>query len=122
MESPRSTVNRARALRRRMSPAEVRLWCELRRRRQGLRFRRQQPVGPFVLDFYCHALRLAVEVDGSRHWLGETPLRDIERDAWLEQQGIRVLRLPARLVLQDLDGAIRTITGAAQSRSAGPTP
>jgi very-short-patch-repair endonuclease len=115
MEAPAATVARARSLRRRMTPPEVRLWVSLRRQVQGLRFRRQHPVGPFVVDFYCDAVRLSVEVDGQQHWLGEAQLHDIERDEWLALRGIRVIRLPARLIFQDRDAAIRTIIDAAKS-------
>ena len=60
----RKTVLNARTLRRAMTRPEVLLWQVLRERPNGLRFRRQHPVGPFVLDFYCPAARLAIEVDG----------------------------------------------------------
>lgn len=116
MEAPTVTVARARALRVRMSPAEVRLWIQLRRKLQGLRFRRQHPIGPFVLDFYCAAVRLAVEVDGQQHWMGKAPLHDIERDEWLALRGIRVLRIPAGLIFEDLDAALRMIEAAARGR------
>ena len=109
MEAPKSTVSRARSLRRRMTPPEARLWVALRRKAIDLRFRRQHPIGPYVLDFYCHNAGLAVEVDGQTHWLGDAPQRDEARDAWLAQRGVRTLRLPASLVLGDLDAAIQTI-------------
>lgn len=96
-----------------MTPPEVRLWVQLRRNAQGLRFRRQHPVGPFVLDFYCDSARLAVEVDGQQHALGQAVLHDIERDEWLALRRIRVVRLPAWLVFQDMDAALRTIEAAA---------
>ena len=72
-----------------MTPPEARLWVALRKKQQGLRFRRQHPVGPFVLDFFCESAKLAVEVDGQSHWRGENPLRDIERDHWLTVQASR---------------------------------
>jgi len=97
-----------------MTPPEARLWVALRRKAQGLRFRRQHPLGPFVLDFYCDSAKLAVEVDGGQHWLGDRPLRDIERDEWLSLRGVRTLRLSASLVLEDLDTAILTILRAAR--------
>ncbi|MDZ4373227.1 MAG: endonuclease domain-containing protein [Phenylobacterium sp.] len=103
-----------------MTPPEVRLWVQLRRKVQGVRFRRQHPVGPFVLDFYCDSLKLAVEVDGQTHWAGEAPLRDLERDAWLGLRGIRVLRLSASLVMKDMDTAVRTILAAAGNASPHP--
>jgi very-short-patch-repair endonuclease len=115
MDAPKATVKRARALRRRLSPPEVRLWVQLRRKAQGLRFRRQHPIGPFVLDFYCDRASLAVEVDGQQHGIGDAQLHDIARDAWLGHRGIRVLRLPARLVFEDIDAAVRTVLHAAST-------
>ena len=110
MQSPSSTRARARRLRKEMSLPEGLLWRALRAHRlEGLHFRRQHPVGPYVLDFYCDAAHLAVEVDGAMHYLEGRPERDAARDAWLLQRGIRTLRLPARLVLKDMDGALRTI-------------
>lgn len=97
-----------------MTPPEVRLWTQLRRNLQGRRFRRQHPVGPFILDFYCNDVRLAVEVDGQHHALGQAPLRDIERDAWLALRRIRVLRLSASLIFEDMDTALRMIEAAAR--------
>ena len=67
-----------------MSPPEARLWMALRKRAGGgLRFRRQHPIGPYVLDFYCDSAKLAVEVDGFAHVTGDHPERDLRRDAWL---------------------------------------
>ena len=75
-----ATLRRARALRGAMSLPEVLLWRVLRRRPGGLKFRRQQPAGPFVADFYCHEARLIVELDGEAHNRGYRPFRDGERD------------------------------------------
>ena len=74
-----------------MTDAESRLGFHLRRRRQlpGLRFRKQHPIGPYVADFACVEARLVVELDGSQHL--DSP-RDPLRDAWLREQGFRVLR------------------------------
>ena len=104
-----------------MTPPEAKLWAALRRKALGLRFRRQHPFGPFVLDFYCPSETLAVEVDGQHHWLGANPLRDIERDDWLRARGVRTVRLSASLVLGDLDTAIRTVLDAA-AQATNPHP
>ena len=89
-----------RALRRRMTPAERCLWRILRNRRLGgARFRRQHGVGPYVVDFYCPASRLAVEIDGAVH---EEPARaayDAERERRLSALGIRVVRFTNRDVI-----------------------
>jgi very-short-patch-repair endonuclease len=89
MDAPRTTKDRAKDLRRRMNLPEVLLWKAIKGRRlQGLHFRKQHPLGPYVLDFYCEAGRLAVEVDGASHSLGDRPQRDERRDAWLRAEGI----------------------------------
>lgn len=92
----------ARRLRRNKSLPEVLLWTELRGRPQGVKFRKQHPVGDYVLDFYCVAKRLAVEIDGIAHDMGDRPARDDRRDAWLRAHGIEVLRLAAGDVLSDV--------------------
>lgn len=73
-------------------------------------------MGPYVLDFYCDAAHLAIEVDGAMHYIADRPERDADRDAWLLKRGIRTLRLPARLVLKDMDGALITILNAIGGR------
>jgi very-short-patch-repair endonuclease len=85
---PARTV-RARKLRSEMTRVEWKLWSRLSRRQvAGFKFRRQAPIGPYFVDFYCPALRLVIEVDGPLH--GETVLEDAERDRWLIRQGYRV--------------------------------
>jgi very-short-patch-repair endonuclease len=105
----KATVKKAQALRRALSPPEVILWSLLRRRPAGLKFRRQHPVGPYVLDFYCPSARLGIEVDGLTHDRGDRPERDEIRDVWLKQQRISVLRIPAREVYDDPEAAFRLI-------------
>ena len=101
----RSTLitNRARAMRKAMTEPEVMLWSRLRGRGSDKpTFRRQHPFGSIILDFYCPAARLAVEVDGSTHWDEAARRKDEARDHWLMGQGISVLRIPAAQVWQDL--------------------
>jgi very-short-patch-repair endonuclease len=101
-----------------MNLPERRLWWELRHSRlDGLKFRRQHPLGPYVLDFYCHAARLAVEVDGGSHNIAGRRERDLARDAWLGDRGIHTLRLPARL-LEDNPGQALALIRAAVARPA----
>jgi len=94
---------RAKTMRGRLSLPEGLLWTRLRllRRQGGPTFRRQHPVGPYVLDFYCSVARLCIEVDGQAHGFGDRPARDRRRDAYLATLGIRVLRTPASAVLDD---------------------
>ena len=94
----------ARRLRGAMSLPEVLLWSHLRGRPLGVKFRRQRPVGDYVVDFYCAEKRLAVEIDGIAHDMGNRPARDNKREAWLQAQGINVLRLSAVDVLNDVAG------------------
>ena len=118
------TVTQARRLRRQMSPPEARLWNALRRGGlDGLKFRRQHPFGRCVLDFYCAALRLAVEVDGSDHTLDGRPERDVARDQWLRIQGVTTLRIPAHEVMNSVDSAVSAIRAfIAEGRRRPPPP
>jgi very-short-patch-repair endonuclease len=91
----------ARKFRRELSLPEKLLWVRIRR--GELNFRRQHPIGEYVLDFYCPAAKLAIEVDGAAHDFGERPQWDERRTKWLRDQGIDVLRIPAKDVLADPD-------------------
>ena len=99
-----------------MSLPEVLLWQQLRAGRlDGLRFRRQHPIGRIVLDFYCPHLRLCIEVDGGAHDFLSRAEDDLRRDAWLTEQGIRVLRIPASAILGDeFDSVLRMIVETAR--------
>ncbi|HZW17160.1 MAG TPA: endonuclease domain-containing protein [Brevundimonas sp.] len=112
-----STYGCAKRLRRPMTPPEARLWTRLRGHRLGgHKFRRQHPVGPYITDFYCAAARLAVEVDGRIH---DDPLQmahDRRRTAWLARQGIRVIRIAALSVRDELDGVLSFIDRVVQER------
>jgi very-short-patch-repair endonuclease len=91
----------ARRLRRNLSLPEKLLW--LRIKGTDVRFRRQHPIGAYILDFYCASANLAIEVDGMAHDMGDRPQRDATRTEWLASQGIEVLGIPARDVLADPD-------------------
>ncbi|CAN5236793.1 hypothetical protein BH10PSE14_BH10PSE14_43750 [soil metagenome] len=128
LTGPMQTVTRARRLRREMTLPEVLLWQVLRQRPAGLKFRPQHPAGPYVLDFYCASARLAVEVDGEAHNRGDRPARDDARDRWLARESVRVLRIPANLILKDMAAAIAHIVAHASPdqplhhASHGPPP
>lgn len=122
MRAPRETFERAKRLRRDMTLPEVVLWTALRGGRlRGLRFRRQHPLGPYILDFFCAAARLGVEVDGAGHDLPEQIAHDRRRDAYLGSVGVEVIRFAAEDVLRDelLDGVLRRIGDVAERRIAG---
>ena len=89
------------------------MWALLRDRRlAGFKFRRQHPVGPYILDFYCHEARLAVELDGGQHNEPDERARDTKRSAFLEAQGIRVLRFWNNEVFQNTEGVLQAIYDA----------
>ena len=93
-----------------MTDAERKLWSPLRDRQiDGLKFRRQHPIGQYVLDFLCEERRLAVELDGSQH----TAEKDAVRTAWLADHGIRILRFWNNDVLTNLSGVLETISAEA---------
>ncbi|HEY2737114.1 MAG TPA: endonuclease domain-containing protein [Thermoanaerobaculia bacterium] len=121
MHAPPETIVQARRLRRKMTPPEAKLWMSLRRHATGLKFRRQHPLGLYVLDFYCHSARLAVEVDGIVHERADNPERDARRDDWFDRQGIRTLRVAAADVRDDLDGVIALIVEIATRRAPSTT-
>ncbi|MFC1597454.1 endonuclease domain-containing protein [Planctomycetota bacterium] len=101
-------IDRARKLRHESTPPEQILWSVLRGRRlAGLKFRRQEPIGPYVVDFCCRQLKLIVELDGMSH--DETGELDEVRSRWLEEQGYRVLRVTNWDVNEDLEAVARGI-------------
>ena len=118
MRGSRKTIERAKSLRQSLTRPEALLWISLSRRRlDGLHFRKQHPIGPYVLDFYCAEATLAVEVDGFSHNLGDRPQRDERRDDWLSERGIETLRLEAQSVIDDPQMALDTILGVARRRA-----
>ena len=110
----------ARRLRGQLTPAEAKLWNALRRRQlAGLKFRCQHPVGQFILDFYCPAKKLAVEVDGDIH--NQQLEYDAARTAHLEQFGYRVIRFSNTEVLNDLQVVLDRIQKAAENAPQPPS-
>lgn len=122
------TYRRAKSLRGNMSLPEVLLWEQLRRRATGYKWRRQHPAGRYILDFYCDAAKLCIEIDGEAHERGDRHARDIQRDTNLARQGIFTLRIPAVEILTNLEGALHHILAHARKRaplhhpSGGPPP
>ena len=108
-------TSRAQELRKNMTKEERRLWYEYLCS-YPYRFRRQVTCGRFILDFYCAAARLAVELDGSQHYTQQGQIYDLERTAFLEEQGILVLRFSNTDVLQNLQGVCQTIDIAVSQR------
>ena len=99
------SVTRARRLRRVATGAERVVWRALRDRQLGVKFRRQHPLGPYIVDFYCEEHRLVVEIDGGHHG----PEVDGRRTGYLEANGMRVLRFWNNDVSDNLEGVVTMI-------------
>jgi very-short-patch-repair endonuclease len=99
-----------------MTLPEVLLWQVLRKRPAGLKFRKQFPFRGFVVDFACLERRLAIEVDGEVHSMGDIPRRDARRDAQLAEAGFETLRIAARDVLKNMEGVLTLILHTCENR------
>ena len=108
----------AKNLRKTSTKAERLLWRYLRAKRlEGYKFRRQEPIGNYIVDFVCFEKRIVIEVDGSQHQI-ETD-KDTIRDEWLKKQGFRVLRFWNNEVLRNMEGVYEVIKESCLSH---PTP
>ena len=92
------------------------MWRELRRKAGGFKFRKQHPIGKLALDFYCAEVKLAIEVDGIAHDMGNRPERDEARDAFVRSQGIDVLRISATEVLKSPTDVAEAILATCRQR------
>jgi very-short-patch-repair endonuclease len=100
-----------------MTLPEVILWTALRSRPAGFKFRRQHPLVGYVADFYCPAARLAIEVDGIAHEMGDNPSRDARRDKRFSKEIVKTLRIPAVEVLASVEDVVRLIVRECQTRT-----
>ena len=97
-------------LRNTATTAEAALWKHLQRRAlNGKKFRRQHSVGPYIVDFYCPECRLVVELDGQPHYEFIADPYEVERTAYLERLGMKILRFENRLIFEALDAVLQTI-------------
>jgi very-short-patch-repair endonuclease len=110
----REKTARARNLRQNMTTAESKLWYVLRGAAMGESFRRQHPIGPYFIDFYCAPLKLAIELDGGQH--ANQQVTDEIRTRCLNAMGIEVLRFWNIEVTENLDGVCRDIAAAIAQR------
>ncbi|MDP4028817.1 MAG: endonuclease domain-containing protein [Gallionella sp.] len=120
-----SLLDNAKTLRSHQTDAENRLWYHLRANRfMGLKFKRQKPMGSYIVDFICIEQRLIIELDGGQH--AEQITYDLRRDTWLRSQGYTVLRFWNNEVMQQLDGVLEqiriTIASSHPALSPNPSP
>ena len=109
-------IERAKELRQNMTKAEITLWQQLRANRLGSwRFRRQQILFGYIVEFYCHAASLAIEVDGDIH--ESQRVADQKRDVILESKGFKTLRFRNQMIENDLSNVLSTILAACQQTS-----
>ena len=114
-------LTRARAMRHESAPAEAILWYCLRAHRlAGLKFRRQHVIGPFIADFYCHELKLTIELDGDSH--SERREYDADRTGYLSKQGLRVLRFLNTDVFENLDAVLEEVLRQIEAVRNSPSP
>lgn len=107
---PQRQRKNAKAMRHVMTEAELKLWNELRAHRlMGLGFRRQVPIGPYIVDFACSSHRLIVELDGSQHAQAEQAEHDAARTAFLQANGWTILRFWNDDVVRDMDNVCQNI-------------
>jgi len=103
------SFEKAQALRKNQTDAEKRLWLAIRNRQlSGFKFKRQVPVGSYIVDFICHDKNLIVELDGGQH--SRQVEADENRTAWLEARGYKLIRFWNNEVLENLEGVLTSIT------------
>jgi very-short-patch-repair endonuclease len=106
-----------------MTDAEQVLWARLRGKQLlDAQFYRQKPIGPYIVDFYCHAAALVIEVDGGQHYETEHARKDSERDKCLADAGLAVMRFDNRQVLLETDAVIEEILRVMHERQIPPGP
>jgi very-short-patch-repair endonuclease len=109
LQTSKATIEKARLLRKRMTPEERRLWSHLRKKSFSVQFRKQVPFGPYILDFFCVAKKVAVELDGDQHYEEQAKEYDAARDEYLQSHEVTVLRFRNREVKTNLDGVLTLI-------------
>jgi very-short-patch-repair endonuclease len=112
-----------RRLRSNMTGPEAQLWSRLRARQlQGLKFRRQHGIGPYIVDFYCPEQSLVIEVDGDSHADADQVVKDRQREQYLQSLGLRIIRYINDDILKNLDGVLENLAERLLSKSTSPRP
>lgn len=116
----KNLTDKARKLRKRSTEAEKRLWLKLSRRQlEGYKFRRQQPIGKYIVDFVNYEKKIIIELDGGQHAIEK--MKDRKRDNWLEQKGFRVLRFWDNQVFENVEGVLEAVRNRLLSPSLIPS-
>lgn len=102
LDAVKPTFQQAEQLRNNMTAAEKSLWTYLKTKPMGLKFRRQHPISKYIVDFYCHQLKLVIEVDGAIHNLTNTSENDKIRQKFLETEGLVFLRITNDEIEKDI--------------------
>lgn len=111
----------AKTLRTNQTDAEQRLWYHLRGHRfLGMKFKRQKPIGNYIVEFVCHERNLIIELDGGQH--AENIEYDVHRDSWLRGQGFVILRFWNNDAMQNFEGVLEVIRHAITKKTLSPTP
>ncbi|MFH1714959.1 MAG: endonuclease domain-containing protein [Elusimicrobiota bacterium] len=120
----RKNIERSRALRKKQTDTEKKLWRVLRNRQlSGVKFKRQVPVQKYILDFYSSKYKLAIEADGGQHYEEKNIIYDTKRTNILNNQGIEILRFSDRDILKNIEGVCQVIERAIfKRRDEAPSP
>jgi len=107
----------ARQFHKQLTDGEVRIWVGLKGKPDGLHFRRQHPIGPYIVDFYCAKAKLVIEIDGDVHERDDNPQRDERRTLYLEGLGLEVLRIPGDEATGNSDEVVLGILALARTKA-----
>jgi cyclase len=112
---------RAKHVRNHLTAAEMKLWDYLRTKPFGYKFRRQHPIGIYIVDFYCHPLKLVIEADGNIHEIASVQQDDQERQRTLETEGLHVIRFTNTEILKEREIVIDKINSFLRQNSIPPS-
>ena len=116
MERNSNLTEFAKKLRRNQTKEEAQLWYQFLRK-YPVRFHRQYVIGNYIVDFYCHKAKLVIELDGSQHFEEENKAADGQRDIYLQQQGLTVLRIPNNAITENFPGVCEHIDRLVRSET-----
>lgn len=108
-------------LRKNQTDAERKIWRCLRKNQiANMKFSRQKPIGKYIVDFYCHQLKLIIELDGDQHFYEKGKERDNVRNAYLKSLGLKIIRVPNNEIFKNLEGVIQNLWNIAGEKPSQP--